>query len=282
LAAKLIDVWDVRTFDLALIALLEREADLVRDYLETDHQIFLSHDLSRGHVRSILRPENPYGCGFFDLQEAIGREMQQRTIRAFHYTRLTDGEVVILKRDGIHLSTPATLQRRLDDIVAACGLTRDVADQLYAKSPFHSDQLEARSRKFWMTSHPTAVDDGGVKPLMKHWGGEVASMWIRNEALCTPLASLGRPRIIEVAAPMSATRHSDRAGKAVVATFARSRGSIPAKHAFDLYLEQPLPPTAILAVQTEGDETFVEIGRGYPAGFIDVDIGYWKELTGED
>lgn len=199
MAPKLIDVWDVRTFNSALIALLEREADLIRDYLETDRQIFLSHDLYRGPVRSILRPKNPYVFGFYDLLETIGREMQQRTMRAFHYTRLTDGEVTMLKRDGIHLSTPATLQRRLDDVVAACGLTRDVANQLYAKSPFQNDQqLEARSRKFWMTSHPTAVDDGGVKPLMKHWGGEVASMWIRNEALSTPLASLGKPRIIEL------------------------------------------------------------------------------------
>lgn len=208
--------------------------------------------------------------------------MQQRTIRAFHYTRLTDGEVASLKRDGIHLSTPATLQRRLDDIVADGGLTRDLADQLYAHSPFHGDQLEARSGKFWMTSHPIAVDDGGVKPLMKHWGGEVASMWIRNEALSAPLASLGKPRVIELTVAMSATKHSHRAGTSVVATFARSRGSISAKHACDLYVDQPLPPTAILATHTEGDASFVEMGRGYPAGFIDVDIAYWKELTGEE
>jgi hypothetical protein len=157
------------------------------------------------------------------LQEAIGQAMERRTIRAFHYTRLTDDEVVTLQRDGIHLSTPASLQSRLDDIVAAGGLTREVADQLYANSPFHSDQREARSGKFWMTSHPVAVGDGGVRPLMEHWGGEVASMWMKDEALLAPLGALGMPRIIEVAVPMCSTRHSFRAGKAVIATFARSR-----------------------------------------------------------
>jgi hypothetical protein len=208
--------------------------------------------------------------------------MEQRTIRAFHYTRLTDGEVATLKRDGIHVSTPATLQRRLDDIVAAGGLPRDATDHLNATSPFHSDQLEARSGKFWMTSHPIAGDDHGVTPLMRHWGGEVASMWISDEALLAPLASLGKPRIIEVAVPMRATRHSYSAGTAVVGSFARSRGSTPAKHAFDLYVDQPLPPTAILAAHAEGDAAFVEMGRGYPAGFVDVEIGHWKELPGED
>jgi hypothetical protein len=69
---------------------------------------------------------------------------------------------------------------------------------------------------------------------------------------------------------------------AIVATFARSRGSVAAKHSFDLCVEQSLPPTAVLALHTEGDAPFVEMGRGYPVGFVDVAIGYWKELTGEE
>jgi hypothetical protein len=280
--SKPIDVWDVGTFDSALIALLEAEADLVRNYLETDHQIFLSHDLGHGPSRSILRPENPYASGFHDLREAVGREMEQRTIRAFHYTRLTDGEVATLDHDGIRLSTPETLQGRLNDVVASGGLNRADADKIYTESPFHSNQREARSGKFWMTSHPIAVQDGGVVPLMEHWGGEVASMWIRDRALATALASLGKPRIIEVAVPIRATNHSYRAGEAVIATFGRSRGSIPQKLDFDLYTKQPLPPNAVLAVHTEGDAPFVDMGRDYPAGYIDVAIGRWKELTGED
>lgn len=282
MVAKPIDVWDVGTFDPALIAHLESEADLIRKYLETDHEIFLSHDLGRGAGRSILRPGNPFAVRFLALQETVGREMLGRSIRAFHYTRLTDGEIATLKRAGIHLSTPSTLKRRLDDVVAAGGVARNLADQLYAKSPFHSEQLESRSGKFWMASHPVAIDDSGVTPLMKHWGGEVASMWIQDETLSAPLASLGKARIIEVAVPMWATNHSHAAGVAVVATFARSRGSIPAKQAFDLYVNQPLPPDTILAVHSEGDAQFAEIGRCYPAGFVDVDIGRWKELTGEE
>ena len=109
MAAKQIDVWDVCTFDSALVELLKEHADLIRDYLETDHQIFLSHDLGRGPSDSILRPENPYASGFNDLRDVISQKMQQRTIRAFHYTRLTDGEVAAFMRDGVHLSTRATL-----------------------------------------------------------------------------------------------------------------------------------------------------------------------------
>jgi hypothetical protein len=44
----------------------------------------------------------------------------------------------------------------------------------------------------------------------------------------------------------------------------------------------PLPATAVLAVHTEGDPSFGGMGRSYPAGYVDVSIGRWKELTGED
>lgn len=160
--------------------------------------------------------------------------------------------------------------------MSAGSLTRDIAKALYAQSPFHSGQLKSRSDKFWMVSHPIAVDDGGVVPLMKHWGGEVASMWVEDDTLTSPLASIGKPLVIEVSVPMSATRHSYNGGRAVVATFARSRGSIPEKRAFDVYNFQHLPPGAILAVHTEGDASFSDMGRTYPSGFIDVDIGAGK------
>ena len=277
-----IDVWDVGTFDAALAAQLDANADVIRDYLHTDHQIFLSHDLGRGAGRSILRPENPYADDFYALKDTIGREMEARVIRAFHYTRLTDDEVACLSRNGPHLSTPETLRDRLDAVVASAGLTQDHAEKLHAASPFHSDQLEARSGKFWMASHPIAIDNSGVAPLLERWGGEVASMWVQEDALSSPLKTLGKPRIIEVAVPLSATRHGYDAGMAVIASFARSRGSIPSKYAFDLFIEQPLPPTAILTIHSAGEQTFEAIGRGYPARFIDVDIGRWKELTGED
>lgn len=279
---SIIDVWDVRTFDSGLLRELGASANLVCCYFETEIRIFHSYDLGRGSDPSILRPNNPHSHDFSEFLSTIDSRMRERTIRAFHYTRLTDDEVDDLLQHGIHVSTPETLRERLDAVVASGGLTRDIADQIYAGSPFHSSQLQARSEKFWMVSHPTAVDDGGVAPLMQHWGGEVASMWIRKAPLSAPLLKLGRPRIIEVAVPIAATKHSHVAAKAVVASYARSRGEIPDKSAFDLYVESALPPTAVIAVRTAGDGVFEAMGRNYPAGFTDVAVGRWKELTGED
>lgn len=282
MAAQPIDVWDFNTFDPALIAAIEGRSELIKRYLQTDQKNFLAYDLGREPRQSLLRPDNPFASEFHALEEVVGKEMECRTIRAFHYTRMTDNEVAMLRRDGIHLSMPDTLRRRLNDLVTTGSMPLETADNLYAQSPFHSDQLESRSNKFWMASHPIEVDNGGVVPLMSRWGGEVASMYFRDQVVLDLLASIGRPRIVEVAVPLVATRHSYSAGKAVITTFARSIGCISEKSAFDLYTKQSLPASAILAVRTDGDAEFVNMGRSYPGGYVDVSKTYWKELTGED
>ena len=279
MADRLIDVWDAKTFDPELTAQLHDQIDVITDYVARDREIFLAHELGRS--RSLMRPENVHAGAFIALQEAICEALEDRMIRAWHYTRLTDTEVELARREGIHLSTPQTLRTRLEALVVSGDLTGDQTEALYAASPFH-DQLNPRSDNFWITSHPIAADDGGVEPLIAHWGGEVASMWMQDEALLAPLARIGRPRVLEVAVPVALTNHAFSAGCAVVATYGRAHGAHPEKHSFSLYVHQPLPPSALLAVHTQGEVGFDAMGRSHPAGFVDVSIDFWKELTGED
>src|SRR2546429_453167 len=115
----IIDVWDARTLDSGLLERLEPNADLIRAYFDTDHKTFLSHDRSRDPGRSIFRPENPHAAGYYEMLSWVTERMKERTIRAFHYTRLTQAETAKLMQHGIHLSTPETLRQRLDSVVAS-------------------------------------------------------------------------------------------------------------------------------------------------------------------
>ncbi len=277
-----IDLWDYGSFDDELRQVLEPNRQLIRDYFETDRAIFLSHDLGRGPGRSPIRPDNPHAGAYYSLLDEVNELMCVRTIRAYHYTRLIDQEVEDLHRSGIHLSTPETLQHRLDALVALGQLLAADAEVLFTKSPFQSEQRQGRTGKFWMTSHPVSVEDGGVVPLMERWGGEVASFWLRDPQLSSSLAKIGTARVIEIAVPLAKTCHAHSAATAAVATFGRTAGAIPEKSDFDLYVNAPLEPGSVLAVHTEGDATFAAIGKSYPPGYIDVDNGRWKELTGED
>ncbi len=67
-----------------------------------------------------------------------------------------------------------------------------------------------------------------------------------------------------------------------MATFARSRGAISEKSDFGIFVEKALPAEEVIAVHPKGDAIFESIGLDYPVGYVDIDISYWRKLTGEE
>ena len=266
----IIDVWDVDSFDDGLRADLEADADVLRDFHVSSKRLWLEREAS-DHL--LPYRENPHAGAFQAITENIMREMEDRTIRAWHYTRMTDAEVAAMRRSGIHLSTLASIRTRLDAQVAAGTFPPRIAERLFADSPFQSDQLASRSHKFWMVSHPRRVEDGGVELLLESWGGEAAYFWQLDEELKELLKSIGTPRVIEIAMPLRHSRHSYPAAAAVVAAYIRMFDATDEKKAFDLYTHQPLPADHILAVHSGGEASFANMGFGYPSGYMDHDLG---------
>lgn len=279
MAGRPIDVWDVETFDPELTACLTEHADLTAAYYARSNKIFLDHD--HGRARTLIRPENEFAGEFGALRETVTALMDVRTLRAWHYTRLTDDEVEALVQDGVHLSSPESLRRRFDRMVGAGHLDAADAERLWTHNMFNH-QHDSRAGKFWAVSHPQAIDDGGVEPLMKHWGGEAASMWMKDEKLLARLEGVGQARAVAVAMPLPHCEDFGGAGRAVIAAFARSRGAVAEPSGFDLYAKVDLPPSAVLEVLSEGAAGFTALARGYPAAFVDHRLTYWKDLTGED
>lgn len=264
----IIDVWNNATFDAELLGDLDAHPEVIRDYHVTSRRQWLEREASD---RLMPYPENAYADEFQWVTEHIMRLMETRTIRAWHYTRMTDAEVHALRQRGIYPSTLDNIRARFAAQVATGAFTAKVADRLFADSPYQSDQRGSRSNKFWMVSHPDDVEDGGVTLLLESWGGESAYFWQRDPALQSLLKGIGTPRVLEIAMPLTHSRHSYSAAEAVVATYARALGVTPDKKAFDLYTHQPLGPAHLLAVHSEGEADYAMIGRGYPAEYVDVD-----------
>ncbi|UHS59974.1 hypothetical protein [Agrobacterium vaccinii] len=263
-----IDVWNLATFDKDLLALLQAKGNVLRDYELTSRK---NHEEQQAADRWVPLKANPFAADQMHiLERIIMPAMEQRTIRAWHYTRLTDAETALLRANGIHMSNMAGIRRRLDAQVAAGTMMADVANAIHGESPFHA-QADSRSGKFWMVSHPFAITDGGVELLLQHWGGEGVYFWLKDRAHVELVQSIGRPRVIEVAVPMSATTSAYSAAKAVVATYVTSLGGKPDWSAFDLYATTALGADTVLELHTEGDPNFAAMARSYPAGFIDRD-----------
>jgi hypothetical protein len=263
-----IDVWNLATFDNDLAALLNENRDALRNCELTSRKNYEEQQAAEGWVPL---KENPYATDrMYIIERIIMPAMEQRTIRAWHYTRLTDGEVALVKSSGLHTSDLAAIRRRLDTQVVAGVLSTEIANAIYWESPFHH-QKDARSGKFWMVSHPYAITDGGVELLLQHWGGEGVYFWLKDPAHIKLVQDIGRPRVIELAVPLSITTSAYSAAKAVVGTFVTSLGCKPDWPAFDLYATSALGPDALLNLHTEGDSSFLALAHGYPVGFVDRD-----------
>jgi hypothetical protein len=259
-----IDVWDIATFDDGLLAHLRAKAELVRNYMVTERNNFLEYTTSKRWQP--LKP-NSFSAAYQDFVErTIMSDMEDRTIRAWHYARLTDAEAELLNAGGIYLSTLDTIRSRLDMQTSDGLLSTEAAAALYAASPFHH-QNESRSKKFWMTSHPHAVDDSGVTLLLEHWGGEGVYFWLKDAGLIKLVKGIGKPRVIEIAVPLNATNHAYGAASAVMAAFAQTLGCKADRAAFDLYSTRDLGPASVLKIHTDGEPTFRALARGYPATF---------------
>lgn len=273
-----IDVWDVRTFDPDLLQILTDHGDLLRDYHATSRENLIQRELSN---RTGPYPENRFAGDHINLAERLMDVMARRTIRGWHYTRMTDNEVDRLKADGVTLPSSDTIRARLYAQVAAGAFTAEIADALHAASPFQRGQEDIRAGRFWMVSHPQEISDGGVELLLGNWGGEGVYFWLSEPDHVALVRTIGRPRIVEVAAPLSKSPHAFSAAEAVMASFARSSGSTPDAKAFDLHVVEPLPPTAVLAVHSAGEPRFEAMARGYPDGYRDADLGRWDEIAAE-
>ncbi|NJM42720.1 MAG: hypothetical protein HC853_19280 [Anaerolineae bacterium] len=140
----IIDVWNVETFDGELRGDLDVHTDVIRDYMITSRRQWLEREASD---HTMPYPENPFAGEFMWVKEHIMGLMEARTIRAWHYTRLTDAEIDALRQGGIYPSSLDTIRARFAAQVAAGALTQEVADRLFADSPYQSDQLRLPLRQ---------------------------------------------------------------------------------------------------------------------------------------
>jgi hypothetical protein len=257
-----LDVWDVGSFDEALLAELNAAAELIRDFHLTSDRQWREREASD---HTMPQPENPYAEAFISLAEHIMTLMERRSIRAWHYTRMADDEIALVRKEGIRPSTLATILERIDARIERGTFSMEVGQRLLAETPFRGDQLESRSGKFYMVSHPLEPGDDGVEDLLRYWGGESIYFRQRDDDLLKLLEGIGRPRVMEVRVPLARTRHAFRAAETVVASFARSLGCEAERKIFDLYVTDALASTHVLAIHSEGEPMFEALGREYPS-----------------
>lgn len=242
---NVIDVWNARTFDVELLAKLTDHATAIEGFLASKID---AQDID-------------------ELIDVFTEVMSSRTIRGWHYTRLIDEEVEIIRRNGIYPSSLESIRARLGRLVEAGIISPAEADRLFADSPYH-EQNDIRANRFWMTSNPITVDSSGVTLLLGNWGGEGVYFWQQNSDLKKRVAEIGRPRVLELAVPVRTTGfHATRIASGVMRTFGETAVPNRSRADFDFYTKEVLAADAVRAIHTEGEPQFSLIGNGYPGEY---------------
>jgi hypothetical protein len=265
-AQTLIDVWDVETFDPELAGFLDRNRELIRDYRIEDRRLFDERE------KQTLRgpPEqNIHGPAYAALKDDAGALMLGRTIRAWHFTRLTSAERMDILANGMGLMSLPVIMRRLDLQVEAGAMDRATAQRLYAASPFHHQIDGNRDGKIWLTAQPYPLDHSSVTGLVERWGGESVNFDHQDSVFSELLKSIGEPSVIEVALPLAITTRAGCAGVNVIDAYAASMGvSGGWGGGADMVAIEPITPEMIRKIHVAGDAEFATMGRGFPPRFI--------------
>lgn len=262
----MIDVWDVETFDSELRSYLEQHADLIRNFWTESRRLF--EEREKQTVRG-FHEQNTFGPPHSAVQVDVGIMMAKRTIRAWHYTRLTDGETAAIRANGMLPMSLALIRQRLHAMVEAGELTSKVADQLFSASPYHKQIEGNRDDKIWLSSQPFEMDDSMVTGLVTGWGGESLNFDHQQGPMAALLESIGRSRVIELALPLRITTRIDSAAKDVVDAYSFALGCEGAwGGGSDIVAVEPIPPEWILAIHSPGEMDFESFGRGYPARWV--------------
>lgn len=258
----MIDIWDIRTYDNDILGYLESNKEIIVGHFEEERAAdFRVANLTRWQPQ----PPNPFAEKFRNAIEELGKIMSAKTVRAFHYSRMTDGEVVEVRANGFVPTSVSFLRERVDRQVAAGRMTIEQANTIVAQSPLQS--LEYGDRKgFYMNSMPFDPTSDAVQWLVGYWGGE-STYWtfLEDPKMTALLSSIGRGRIIEIALPLANACNGGAgrlAAERAIRAFARQCGCDIGIDSIDLYVEHPLNADTILEVHSEGDDGYQNVSAG--------------------
>jgi hypothetical protein len=273
----MIDLWDIGTYDEEILGHLERHKEIIDGYFDLEGKKNIM--VAKLATWEPIQP-NPFAPDYMAAVESLGGIMSTKTIRAFHYSRMTDDEIEAVLSEGIVPTSIEYMKQRVDRQVSAGRVTIEQATRIITQRPPQTTDFGVR-KGFWSTSSPIHPDDRAVDLLVGHWGGE-SVYWqftgTQDEEMIGLLKGIGRGRVIEIAIPLKEA-NGGLAGFSVarnaVREYARSLGYELYPECFDLEIEHSLPADSILRIHSEGEDDYKAIGKDYPVtfGYQDFAVG---------
>ena len=165
----------------------------LRDYLDKYHDLFLDWEIGPSKFTAAEYDPAAYGL------EAI---LCQYALVGWHCTRLTEAEITAIRSDGMQMPDVAMLHRRVDAVVDAGLLPRNLADRL--KTEHQADESWRAGRVWFCFFPPRLAGESGIERFFRHWGGEALYNSHEDDPESgVAISTIGVPCIVEVVVPIA-------------------------------------------------------------------------------
>ncbi len=220
----------------------------LRGYLNAHHDLFLGWE--KGQVAARAYDEAIYG-----LMDAL----RPYAITGWHCTRLTEHEIGEILRNGMHLPDATMLARRIDALVEAGQLARDIARRLKAEN--QARELNRAGMVWFCFFPPRLAGESGIERFFRHWGGEALYNSHEYDPVTSPAIScIGMPSLVEADVPIASLERNGGLAFKIVRRFLISRGyrtREPIDH--EDRIKHPLRPECIRRVIHFPDPDFYSL-----------------------
>jgi hypothetical protein len=181
------------------------------------------------------------------------------TIRGWHCTRLTNAEIDEIQLNGMQLPDIASLVRRIDALVEAGQLPRDIAAQLSVKNQAAES---SRAGMVWFCFFPPRLGgERGIGRFFRHWGGEALYNSHQDDpVISAAISGIGTPSLVEADVPIAFLERDSGLAMKIARRFLNSRGyhnSEPLEH--EGRIKHPLPARCIRRVIRFPDSDFLSL-----------------------
>jgi hypothetical protein len=165
----------------------------LRECLDRYHDLFLDWEFGPSKFTAVEYDLAVYGL------EAV---LRQYALVGWHCTRLTEAEIATIRSNGMQMPDVAMLHRRVDAVVEAGLLPRDLAERLKTK---HQADDPWRAGRVWFCFFPPRLaGESGIGRFFRCWGGEALYNSHEDDPRSgAAISTIGVPCIVEAVVPIT-------------------------------------------------------------------------------
>jgi hypothetical protein len=229
---------------------------VLRGFALEETRIFNDNTLDGQYRASALRGPNAFWQQHEGALAAIATALETEWLRGYHCTRLTDSEAAQIASRGMTLPTEIMLKARVGHIYQDSMITKIIADRLIGKN--QADEKCRANRICFIFTQNLLKEENGVGDFFRYWGGESLYNCHDNDAEISPiLQSIGEPRIIVAAVPVSGLHQRRTLSEIISRLFIESRdGHAFNSHGYADWIELDVPKGHIKQIIGRQDSLF--------------------------